>query len=638
MEFRRVLRVVLAAACTAALIELLAESLRGGGQRSLYFLVSFAISLGVGVLVATLAAALRRPPNQAVAAWVGVASAIVFGPWTGIALGAVTLAAGSHPMAASLRPTRFGLVAGAAFAGSAIPVLWFAPKLPALPGPGWLALPAFASTLVLMVLLAGRFFGAWRTWRFIAPALAIVVLVDAVQAVRVVEAPAHRSRGPHVFVLVLDTVRADALSVYGYARDTTPNLARRVAEHPGAFVHPWAFSNGAWTAPSHATLLTGRLPSEHDVHLGTDTARTMDWSMPTRFTLRAGRTLAERFQAAGYATLAVFANPWLSRIDGLERGFDHYEEVSQAPGLPLVAERLRSRFTPSLFLDEVDFTARAPAIVERLLGEVDARIDRPVFVLANFLDAHAPYRPPRWARGRYAPWSPFEGPQDLSIDLSAQELERLRARYDESIHALDAELEDFFEGLEAREMLGDSWVFVTSDHGEAFAEHGVTDHGTGVYNEAVRVPLVVFPPRGVEAAPAEGPASLASVAAMLAEIAGEPIEGVAGFQGPQGTPHRAIVQFYSDPGKARHNGKLGEAPAQVMVDGKRKLILYETHRELYDLAQDPGERRDLAASEAAEAERLARALPEIDFSRAASARAEDDDALRARLEALGYVE
>jgi arylsulfatase A-like enzyme len=629
----------LAAGAAACAVELAVAALQGA-HRPAYHAASVAASLALAALVGALARAVGGGAVAALAAWAALAGWLSGDAFLAVGAAAATGALAWPAARAGVAPTRLGLGVGTAFAAGVIVGERAAALAPA-PVPEGAVQAALAALLLALALPAARrVVPALRTRLVLGPVALLLVaatLAAELAARRPAPAPpARRGDRPHVFLLVLDTVRADHLSLYGYARDTTPRLARRVAEHPGALVHPWAFANGSWTAPSHATLLTGRLPSEHDVHLGTPEAASMDWSLPTRFALRAERTVPERFAAAGYATLAAYANVWLDRIDGLERGFEVYERVRRRHGLPLVGEGLRRRIAPAWRLDDASFVPAAPAINDALLREIDARPDRPLFVLANYLDAHAPYGPPPGSRGRFAPWSPFERPLHLSADLPPEEIERLMARYDEAIHGLDADLDALLDALEARGILDDAWVFVTSDHGEAFGEHGVTDHGTSVYNEEVRIPLVVLPPRGTRVEPGPGPVSLASVAATAAAIAGAPLAEDADLRA--GGPGRAVIEFYADPSKARSQGALGAEPAQAVVVGTEKLVRYRNRAELFDLSADPGETRDLAGEQAERARALSEALPPIDFSRAASAEQGDDAALRRQLEALGYLE
>ncbi|NNL66906.1 MAG: sulfatase-like hydrolase/transferase, partial [Myxococcales bacterium] len=374
MELRRPFRAVASAACAASLLETLAAYARGGGHHPGYYASVFLLGLAVASAGALLLGPLGKV-RGALAGWVLVAAGLVHGAVTGLLLGAAVFLLAGLAFARRVPESRFGLVLGASFAAASIVGLRLAPRLPA-DWPGGAASAAAAGFFVLLLpgLLAAARLPAFRSRHSLA-VLATALLSCAGYVSYAGRAPAaapHGAAGPHVFLLVLDTVRADHLSVYGYERDTTPRLSVRVARHEGAIVHPWAFSNGTWTAPSHATLLTGLLPSQHEVHLGTPETESMDWSMPTRFSLKAERTLAERFRGAGYATLAAFANPWLDRIEGMERGFDVFHSVSQKARLPLVGERVRQLVTPSWFLEVTDFTAPAGAVGRELLQAIDA--------------------------------------------------------------------------------------------------------------------------------------------------------------------------------------------------------------------------------------------------------------------------
>ncbi|HKJ24470.1 MAG TPA: sulfatase, partial [Myxococcota bacterium] len=588
---RRPAAAALAAGAAACLVEI-ALAYAQGTHRPVYDLASVAASLALAGLLGAGVRAAGGGAKAALTAWAAVAGGLSGGALLGAVAAAATFGLLRRPAGADVPPTRAGLVVGGVLAVAVIAGLRVAERLPAGLPPGVAPAVLYAVLLAVAVPVARWIAPTLRARLVLAPAVVLVLVAAGaaeLAARRAPTPPVRRAGGPHVFLLVLDTVRADHLSLYGYARDTMPRLARRVAEHPGALVHPWAFSNGSWTAPSHATLLTGLLPSQHDVHLGTPAAESMDWSLPTHFALRAERTLAERFGAAGYATIAVYANVWLDRIEGLARGFEVYERVRRHAGLPLVGEALRQRITPSWHLDDASFVPPATSINAALLQAIDARPDRPLFVLANYLDAHAPYGPPPGSRGRFAPWSPFERPLRLRADLPPAQIQRLMARYDESILGLDADLDALLDALDARGILDDAWVFVTADHGEAFGEHGVTDHGTSVYDEEVRIPLVVLPPRGVRVEAEPGPVSLASIAATAAAIAGAPLADDADLRG--GGPGRAVIEFYADPSKAKSQGALGAEPAQAVVIGTEKLVRYRDRQELFDLAADPRETR-----------------------------------------------
>jgi arylsulfatase A-like enzyme len=146
---------------------------------------------------------------------------------------------------------------------------------------------------------------------------------------------------------------------------------------------------------------------------------------------------------------------------------------------------------------------------------------RPTFVLANYMDAHSPYLAPSPHAGLFAgDGHPNVPLTDAEVSDREDLLALKRARCDEEPHFLDQQLGLLFETMERDGVLGDSSVFVTADHGEAFFEHGATSHGSSICNEEVRGPLIVKPPRGVELSDRGGPVSLIDVAATIAGVAG----------------------------------------------------------------------------------------------------------------------
>ena len=133
---------------------------------------------------------------------------------------------------------------------------------------------------------------------------------------------------PHVVLLVLDTVRADHMTLYGYEKPTTPRLEGILRARPEAAIFPSAYANSNWTVPSHASLFTGLLPSEHGAHFGSGSRN--------QFSLRDHPTLAEAMRAAGYRTIGIYANPWLGHVEGMDRGFDVYRSPrGGVPAAPL---------------------------------------------------------------------------------------------------------------------------------------------------------------------------------------------------------------------------------------------------------------------------------------------------------------
>ena len=437
------------------------------------------------------------------------------------------------------------------------------------------------------------------------------------------EEPSSR---PDVFLLVLDTLRADHLSAYGYERSTSPNLDRFAQ---GATLYENAVSTAPWTLPSHGSLFTGLLPFQHGAHtqLGGGSVRPASLSSePT--------TLAELLGLAGYTSLGFAANVAFLRPDyGLSRGFDAWV-LRRAPASQLLP-RILSRY------DE--------------LHEED---DAPVFLFANFLDTHRPYNAKgqpafaegadgkesvRWLDELYEPVLTGAEPAD------SERLDRLRDLYDASIANLDAALGEFFAELRARDRYDGSLIAITSDHGEAFGEHALIEHSKDVYQALLHVPLIVKAPNAVSGLRDPRRIGLAQVPALLLEHlpfareAARP-EHAALLNGPllEGESIIAAENYYS---RARdfdspQFGARFRRTRHVLFDERWKWIgSSEGDSELYDLLQDRPESASLAGSEAERTATLgarwARLRAELPTFRSGGGVSETYETRQA-LEELGY--
>ncbi len=567
-----------------------------------------ALSLPFGILP-------LRPKGQAVAlaAWTGTGAGLVAGPLVGVLLGLIAAAGALWQRESSelVRALRHG--------GGLAAALLLTGRIASLP---FLRNLEWGETLAPALVLALFVFVRIprHTERDRGQALVLVALL-ALVCVRPALVPKpdvlpfpppDRSRpaladAKNVFVLVLDTVRADHLSVYGYERDTTPELARLLAETPRAKVYQRAYSNGTWTVPSHVSLFTGQLPSQHGAHFSLDEGPRFGFAVNPELGM-----LATALQDAGYITCGVFANHWLRVVAGMHAGFDRYTLASGLRALPLVGEALRAELLPGASPEVSKEAARASVIHRRIRHLLNRSPEgHPIYVFANYGDAHGPYAPPTPYRGTYAPHSVLERPGHLSIHQDPERHRLLEARYDEEILYLDAQLGEFFGELKERGLFDDSWIFITSDHGEAFGEHGVTEHGTAVYDEVVRIPLIVIPPRGTELPAAQAPVSLVDVTATVAAVCGVEFDSVGRDLRSDLSGNAARIEFYGDPFKGAIHGPLASLPARSVQQGSFKLIVYaEGRSELYDLEQDPGETRNLAEERPELLEELEALLPE----------------------------
>jgi arylsulfatase A-like enzyme len=400
--------------------------------------------------------------------------------------------------------------------------------------------------------------------------------------------------GEHpVVVVVLDTVRRDHLSAYGYLRDTSPNLmalAQRGVLHPG-----WA--NACWSLPGHATLLTGRYSGIHGAHYeGGEIAE----GLPT---------LQQVFGEAGYDTLAITGNPWLHVGNGTGDGFGAFVEGWSRTIVP--ASFLGLRALRPLWDRDQD---KGGAYAARTLGRwLDSRPDpeRPFFAVVNLMEAHAPYHQvvPE-DRDRYLPRNyDDEAAVALSKAILAHHLAGTGAPrpadhsvlvdlYDGAVRGADRALGQVLETLEERGLAEDTVIIVTSDHGEHFGEHGLWGHVHGLYEEVLQIPFVVAGP-GVPVGRSEKPARLIDVAPTALALAGvdrsswpqydgRPV-GEGDARDPRVAEQYIPVLLGSAEGLA---GDLGgvKARRRSWSDGEVKVHLREGGKpKLFDIAANPAE-------------------------------------------------
>jgi arylsulfatase A-like enzyme len=357
--------------------------------------------------------------------------------------------------------------------------------------------------------------------------------------------PTAASGSPNILLLILDTVRAADLSLYGYARRTTPEL-ERLAEQGTVFDR--AFAASSWTLPSHASIFTGHAKPDLEV----DTRHRFRQPWPT---------LAEVLHARGYATAGFVANTeYVSWESGLNRGFEHFEDFPVTRGTAwnatafggLVYPRLRQAVAPVLKRVPARWRPRltdphqhpsAERIVASFLAWLDRGQPAPFFVFLNFMEAHD-FKAPDPFRSRFkralsprpAPWMAWsDAPR---ARLTPADLRPKQDAYDGAIAYLDSEIGNLFRELERRRLLNNTLVIVAADHGEEFAEHGLVSHGHSLYRLSLHVPLVFwFPGRVPLGRRVTTPVSLQNLGATVLDLVHH------GRSAP--LPGRSLARFWS---------------------------------------------------------------------------------------------
>lgn len=379
---------------------------------------------------------------------------------------------------------------------------------------------------------------------------------------------------PHVVLLTLDTVRADRLGSYGYAEAKTETLDA-MAGMGRRYTH--AYSPLPLTIPSHATMFTGLYPPRHGIRSNGGALLGPEHV-----------TLAERFSSAGYHTAASVSAFVTTRVWGFQQGFDAYfDEIPSVRDNFWHGERA------------------GDAVVDDALRWVQGVDDgAPVFLWVHLYDAHYPYAPP------------------------PEYLERTNGRpYDAEIAFVDDQVERLVEHFDGRPTL---WV-VVADHGEGLGEHSELTHGLYVYDTTQRVPFFLYG-QGIERAVVDAPVSLADLAPTVLHAAGLPpladIDGRVVERDADGAVYMESYQLQT---------RFQIAPHLAVVEAGLKLVA-TPRPELYDLAADPGELNDLAASRPDDVRRLSERLAAFAFAAPAASAEALDPAVSAQLEALGYVD
>jgi arylsulfatase A-like enzyme len=405
------------------------------------------------------------------------------------------------------------------------------------------------------------------------------------------------ARPRNVLLISLDTVRPDHLSCYGNPRETSPAIDA-LAARGVRFAD--ASSTAPWTLPAHATMFTGLYPSHHGVK---------DYShrLPAEQV-----TLAEILRERGFRTFAVI-NTWNIA--------DPRFEIFQ--GFAPEDVRYVRETAPGAAGGQVILNSGAE--VERLAREFLAGHDRarPFFLLAHFYDAHTDFTPTAANRARFV--APYAGKLDgttgqlmavraSGVRLGEADLRFLRDMYDAEIRGLDDVLGRFLEFLEHEGFARDTLVVLAADHGEEFQEHGGLLHGRTQYEELLRVPLILAGPGIPRGEVVDQPVSLVDLLpTILARLEIAPparVDGVDLAPAWSGGRLSERVLF----GEADHNNVVDGQP---VIDVKRMARLgheklhLDRHSgavQLFDLARDPREQRDLAASAPERVELLRAAL------------------------------
>ena len=455
-----------------------------------------------------------------------------------------------------------------------------------------------------------------------------------------------QKKRPNVVFILIDALRADHLPIYGYSRQTAPNLTNLAGQ---GMTFTKMYAQASYTRPSIATIFSSLYPA---VHKANDTLDYLAGSITV---------LPEILQAAGYKTFGISANANISPTFGYSQGFDEFRvwktrSAFRFTVMGKLAENVigRSRLGPILG-EHGEIVPRADAITDITLRWVSQGRTEPVFLYVHYIDPHDPYRPPSPydQAFNFRRDSPMRagGVDPLKLLPNGQDREKVGRtldQYDGEILYTDSQVDRLLKGLKEMGVLDNALVIVTADHGEEFFEHGKDIHGKSLYEEVLHIPFLMSWPGRIPGGKAyHGIAGLVDIMPTILSLVGiDPPAGIQGlsfaaqlFDSNIAMPKRKLFAQVVQSGFSLEMVRDGRYKLIRQVSGPQKGL-----EEFYDLVKDPLERTNIALQAQAQVADLKRELDTFNklASQAASlVRAEqveklDRDTERA-LRSLGYI-
>jgi len=481
----------------------------------------------------------------------------------------------------------------------------------------------------LLFLLLGRIkLVKWTEWvsRRVKPAplrkcaLFMILLVLILNAGLWIYNRYNPPQGPNVIIFLVDALRKDHMGLYGYSRDTTPNIDRFAAT---ASVVLNATSPSSWTCPSIASLFSLLYPSVHGLNSYSESkASALDRKIVT---------LAEILKEKGYATGAFVANHWVCSRLQYDQGFDTFDPIN------------------------LDYKSRASEVNKKALDWISHNKERPFFAYVHYMDVHGPYSAPEpygsfFQSTGTRPMTKMEARRLAYLSVGREkdnnDLNYYIDQYDGEIRYVDNQIGQFLKKLRQDELMDDSIIIVTSDHGEAFFEHGKCDHGWSLYGEEINIPFIVKAPSGIRL-PETGTERVEQInliATILDRLGCVPPYALDGNSLESISPPGVPVFSQEISPRQRGNPKVA-----IIDEGLKAIYIIREGRvkEIYDLKEDDLELDNLAGRVPLKAEVLGEKI-EVWLREKADKRRElglreltvriKDESTLKQLRALGYLQ
>jgi arylsulfatase A-like enzyme len=422
---------------------------------------------------------------------------------------------------------------------------------------------------------------------------------------------------------------------------TTPNLDRFSRE---GVVFKNAYAANSWTLPSHASIFTGLYPSKHGADHTSDSLHGeagqkqeyLDWYklLSRNFTKlsKEHQALAEILSAGGYRTAGIIGGIFCNSIFGLSRGFDYYDDEVPSFNIKffLVYQVIDRVFSLNDFFTQYGYLGKriAADLNNSAFKWLEKNHEHPFFLFINYMDAHTPYLPPsqyeryfgkdskNFIVSHYGKDNPSFITAETNLiqtvlygshQLTPEEREHIVNLYDGGIHFIDYSLGTLFDKLKNLKVYDNTMIIITSDHGEAFGEHNHMEHGRTLYEEVLRVPLIIkYPSAYHQRGVVEKRVSLVDLMPTILSFLGSPVP--AGIDGEvlENSNHPVIAELMMGIAKKRDNRV---RDLRAIYQGQEKYIWASNgSNELYNLKKDPQEEENLVKKFPQRVEAMERAL------------------------------
>lgn len=452
---------------------------------------------------------------------------------------------------------------------------------------------------------------------------------------------------PNILVIVIDALRYDHVSYAGYDRQTTPHLDALAQE--GTF-YTNMYTSAPWTLPSITSLLTGHIPSEHGLS-------GLNPQLPLEVP-----SLPEIMRNHGYETFAISNNVWFSSFSGLDRGFEGFHNLSRLfddDADTVWKQWLERAYQKYLYIRSDDGVTCTNRLFLRWLA--NRATEQPYCAWLHYMEPHAPYSPPQAWRSRFRHKALSD--EDIIslncnaidyvcglVDRSEEELQALIDLYDSEIAYLDHHIGRLIQSLRSRQLLDDTLLIVTADHGEHIGDNGLMGHQYSLSDRLIHVPFLIRYPGSVQDNEVDTRMfQLTDVFCTLCNLVGAHDErgDNANFDllaGHEGRTWILAEYLDSDPERITQRDATQDvekitADLRAVRDRSHKLVWRsDGSYDFYNLTVDSKEANDISGTKPNKERWMLDILQTIETkSGGVSRRPETDNVMRERLRRLGYL-